>query len=100
MSSPDLRIPPVPEFSPSRLRALRDARSMTRKDLASAINRSPWSVMDWEYGNTCPRMSILPRLAHALDCSIEDLFEVPPDAWTDDDRSGGVPESTPPRSVV
>jgi transcriptional regulator with XRE-family HTH domain len=67
---------PVQRFSPSRLRQLRLAAGMTRTEIAYAASRAEQSVWLWEAGRTTPPTDVLERIAQALGCRIDDLFEV------------------------
>lgn len=58
-----------------RIRALREARGMTRYELAEAANVSYQSVAQWENGVMVPSADKLPVLAAMLDCEVGDLYD-------------------------
>lgn len=62
-------------FSPPRLTQLRKDAGLSRQDLASAISRSWSSLYGWERGTAVPSAEAVARIADALACSIDDLFE-------------------------
>lgn len=58
-----------------RIRALREARGMTRYELAQAAEVSYQAVAQWENGVMVPSADKLPVLAAMLDCEINDLYD-------------------------
>ena len=58
-----------------RIKELRQQRGITQAQLAEELGlRSSSTVTMWENGDRKPPSSILPRLADALGCSIDELF--------------------------
>ena len=54
---------------------LREKNKMTQIELAQKLNITQGAVSQWETGETKPKAEILPRLAKALGCTIDDLFK-------------------------
>lgn len=46
-----------------RIAALRKEKGMTQEELAEKLGVSPQAVSKWENGQSCPDISLLPRLA-------------------------------------
>lgn len=65
-----------------RIRELRQARGLTQLQLGMAVGVSKPAVCRWENGVAMPRAELLPVLARALGCSIDELFGA-------DDRADG-----------
>lgn len=57
--------------------AARKAASCTQTQLAEKLGISQTAVAKWETGKAYPRADILPAIAEALGCSIDDLFADP-----------------------
>lgn len=57
-----------------QIRALRQERGLTQAQFASQIGAQQNTVSQWESGKRNPPSSILPLLASALGCTIDDLF--------------------------
>ena len=53
---------------------LRKSRGMTQAQLANRLSISHQAVSKWERGNGLPDISILPALANALGCSVDDIL--------------------------
>ncbi len=66
---------PATQFSPARLRQLREEACVSRTDVAYAVRRSEQSVWLWERGKVRPPLAIIERIAAFLDCDVRDLFE-------------------------
>ena len=49
--------------------------NLTQKELASVINVDRSTIAKWETDRALPRAELLPKLAKALHCSIDDLIE-------------------------
>lgn len=62
-------------FSHQRLRELRQARSISREQLAVSVGRSYPSIHHYESGGTVPSIDVAEKLADALGVSVTDLFE-------------------------
>lgn len=58
-----------------RIRDLRKAKGITQGQLAATLNVRQSTVAMWETNQRDPQTSMLPRLAKALGCRIDDLFE-------------------------
>ena len=71
-----------------RIKELRQRRGITQAQLAAWLDlKSSSTVTMWETGDRKPSSSILPRLADALGCSIDELYgRAPPK---------GIGDSTP-----
>jgi transcriptional regulator with XRE-family HTH domain len=69
----------VSKFNPQKLKSLRRAAGLSRRDLARACVVSRITVAEWEQGKYSPRVARLEALANALDCTISDFFEQVPD---------------------
>jgi transcriptional regulator with XRE-family HTH domain len=65
----------ITRFSPERLRALRLAAGWKRPALAERADLRPATIVSYESGYTTPSAAALGRLATALRCRIDDLFE-------------------------
>lgn len=69
----------MPEEPASQVRRLREERGLTQVALAEAAAVSRQSLSAIEAGRADPSVSLALRLARALDCSVEDLFDVAAD---------------------
>lgn len=59
-----------------RIRELRQKKRITQAQLAANLGlRSSSTITMWETGDRTPSSSILPRLADALGCTIDELYE-------------------------
>ena len=56
------------------IKELRKAASLTQVELAVAMGVAQNSISSWETEIMLPRTRDLPRLAHVLGCSIDELF--------------------------
>ena len=61
------------------IKAIRESRSISQKNLAESLNVSQSCVAKWESGGIFPRTQLLPKLASILGCTIDDLFADEPD---------------------
>lgn len=61
----------------NRVRELREARGLSQVALATAASLTRQSVGSIEAGRTTPAVDVALRLARALECTVEDLFDVP-----------------------
>lgn len=61
-----------------RIRELRRERGITQAQLAALLGVQQNTASQWETGDRRPSSSILPRLAAALDCTIDELYEQVP----------------------
>lgn len=57
--------------------AARKATSCTQKQLADRLGVSRAAIAKWETGSAFPRADMLPAIAAALGCSIDELFADP-----------------------
>ncbi len=54
---------------------LRKKQGLSQVQLAEILNVTQGAVSQWEMGLSNPKSEILPELAKALDCTIDELFE-------------------------
>ena len=54
--------------------ALRKQRGLTQEALAEALGVSPQAVSKWETDNSCPYISLLPKLAAELGVTVDALL--------------------------
>ena len=57
-----------------RIAALRREKGMKQDDLAQILEVSPQAVSKWENDQTCPDISLLPKLAKVLGVSVDELL--------------------------
>ena len=57
-----------------RIKEIREARGMTRKQIADAVGVSEVAVYYWENGRQKPSADKLPKLAELLGCTIDELY--------------------------
>ncbi len=57
-----------------RIAQYRRRKGLTQEDLANALGVSPQAVSKWENDQTCPDISLLPRLAKLLDVTTDTLL--------------------------
>jgi transcriptional regulator with XRE-family HTH domain len=57
---------------------LRREKGMTQKDLADRMGVTDKAVSKWERNLSCPDISSIPRLAEALDTTVDTLMDVTP----------------------
>ena len=66
------------------IRNIRIERGMTQYELANKLKlKSKSAISMWENGERTPSASMLPKIAAALNCTIDELF-----ADTDDNGGG------------
>lgn len=53
---------------------MRKARKMSQWDLALALGVHPARISEWEHDRREPLVSTALKIAHALNCKVEDLF--------------------------
>jgi transcriptional regulator with XRE-family HTH domain len=68
MVSPSIRFPAGPV-----LRERREARGVTREQLADDLTRSAQTVALWESGRVRPTRSVLVRLSQLIDVPLSEL---------------------------
>ena len=57
-----------------RIAALRREKNLKQDDLAQMLEVSPQAVSKWENDQTCPDISLLPKLAKVLGVSVDELL--------------------------
>lgn len=57
-----------------RIAQYRKEKGLTQEDLASALGVSPQAVSKWENDQTCPDISLLPKLAQLLGVTTDELL--------------------------
>ena len=57
-----------------RIGALRREKGLKQDELAEKLGISPQAVSKWETDQTCPDISLLPRLAKILGVSVDELL--------------------------
>jgi transcriptional regulator with XRE-family HTH domain len=57
-----------------RIRELRKERGLTQRQLGALIDKAPNSISMYERGCYDIPLSVLDRMAKALDCSLEELI--------------------------
>lgn len=60
----------------SRVKAMRMARGMSQKELASRVGVGRQAIYDMESGRYLPNTAVTLRLAKILGCAVEDLFHM------------------------
>lgn len=56
------------------IKDLRKSVGLTQSELAQKLNVSFQAVGKWERGESYPSAALLPELAKALNCTIDDLY--------------------------
>ena len=59
------------------LKPRRKAAKLTQADLARALETTRESIRGWELGLYWPSAQVLPEMAKALGCTIEELYREP-----------------------
>ena len=57
-----------------RIGMLRRQKGLKQEELAAALGVSPQAVSKWENDQTCPDISLLPKLATLLGISVDELL--------------------------
>ncbi len=57
-----------------RIAALRREKNLKQDDLAQMLEVSPQAISKWENDQTCPDISLLPKLAKVLGVSVDELL--------------------------
>ena len=57
-----------------RIAALRREKALKQENLAGMLDVSPQAVSKWENDQTCPDISLLPRLAEILGVTVDELL--------------------------
>lgn len=63
-----------------RIAALRKEKGLKQDDLAGMLEVSPQAVSKWENDQTCPDITLLPRLANILGITVDELLSGKPEA--------------------
>ena len=58
-----------------RIKLLREAVNLTQVQMADSLGVLSTTVSNWETGVALPKPAILPQLAEALNCTIDELYE-------------------------
>lgn len=58
------------------LRTVRTAAGLTQTELARRIGVNQSSIADWERGKCYPKTGSAIKLARALQCSLDEIFDV------------------------
>lgn len=58
-----------------RIRELREARGVSRRELAQTADVSYQAVAQWEAGTVIPAADKLPTIAALLECEVNDLYD-------------------------
>ena len=58
------------------IKSLRKALGLTQVELALKLDVKRTTVCMWECGKSKPRYDMLVKISKALDCSVDDLFQV------------------------
>lgn len=59
----------------TQIQKIRKSKNMTLADVANRVGVAECTVSLWESGARKPRTEMLPKLAKAFGCTINDLFE-------------------------
>ena len=57
------------------IKQYRCEHQLTQKQLGIQLQISPQAISKWELGISSPDISMFPRLASLLGCSVDDFFE-------------------------
>ena len=57
-----------------RIASLQREKELNQDELAEMLNISPQAVSKWENNQTCPDISLLPRLAEILGVTVDELL--------------------------
>lgn len=57
-----------------KIKELRNKIGLSQNELAKQLEVVQSTVSMWESGTNSPRMSMIPKLAKILQCSIDELF--------------------------
>lgn len=78
------------ETFPSRMRELREAKGLSRDQLAVAAGTSSHSISKLEQGVRAPSLELAWRVAKALGCTLDDMVQ-PPLSASEQPRGRGRP---------
>ena len=84
MLSPFLQMTPLTKFEGSvqmrkiiiseKLKSYRYEKGITQRQLADEVGISPQAISKWEREECCPDIALLPVLADAIGCTVDDFF--------------------------
>lgn len=57
-----------------KLKSYRCERSITQRQLADVLGISPQAISKWERDECCPDIALLPVIADAIGCTVDDFF--------------------------
>ena len=58
----------------NEIQMMRNRLGITQEELAAVIEVDRSTIAKWETGKALPRAELLPKLARALNCSIDNLL--------------------------
>lgn len=58
-----------------KIKVLRKTQNLSQAELASMLSIQRSTIAKWETGRTMPRSDLLPRIAKALNCTIDELLQ-------------------------
>lgn len=68
------------------LKPRRQTLGLTQQAVADRIGVARSAIANWETGQGLPMAALLPALAVALECSIDELYQVPESGTGEEDR--------------
>ena len=69
------------------LRELRRQKGFTQESLGERLSLAPQTISKWERGESMPDAGLLPELAKTLGCSLDTLFGMETNSWTDAEKA-------------
>ena len=63
------------KYEPTRLARARKAAGLSRRESARAVNRSHYTIIDYEHGRRRPSVDALAVLADLFGCTVDDFYE-------------------------
>ena len=64
------------EFYPEKFKKFREMRGMTQGEIADAIGCTKQAVHNYEKGKVKPKTKTVPKLAHILQCGVQDISDL------------------------
>ena len=58
----------------AKLKSYRYERNITQRQLADVLGISPQAISKWERDECCPDIALLPLIADAIGCTVDDFF--------------------------
>ena len=86
------------EFA-QRITALRKARAMTQEQLAQELGITAQAVSKWETGQSCPDITLLPKLAEVCGVRVDELLGCAPEKDEDEPPVCSLPWSDDPKTI-